>query len=200
MPFASHGMRVARSRQGVRVRVRTPRAPTRSNVGCSDITRTTRAPCVRWRCATRASRILPPASLGSCLRWPCRGRVRSRAGARARDRWALPCGSGGGGRPARDGERVATLRVGCHHHDPLLNIVELQGAGNRQAPREVWWAARQWRAAHDLLKIDTGWRRWGTAPVDRATWQSLWQPYWIAKRRIPQWLPIAPSRNALDAL
>jgi hypothetical protein len=100
----------------------------------------------------------------------------------------------------RDGERIATLRIGCHHRDPLLNIVELKGAGNIEAPHEVWWAARQWLAAHDLLKIDTGRRRWGKAPLDRATWQSLWRPYWIAKRRIPEWLPIAPSRNALETL
>jgi hypothetical protein len=29
---------------------------------------------------------------------------------------------------------------------------------------------------------------------------SLWRPYWLAKRRIPHWLPIAPSREALEML
>jgi hypothetical protein len=37
-------------------------------------------------------------------------------------------------------------------------------------------------------------------PLDRETWVSLWRPYWLAKRRIPDWLPIAPSREALEAL
>jgi hypothetical protein len=43
-------------------------------------------------------------------------------------------------------------------------------------------------------------RDWGTAPLDRASWVSLWRPYWLAKRRIPGWLPIAPSRDALGML
>jgi hypothetical protein len=34
----------------------------------------------------------------------------------------------------------------------------------------------------------------------RATWLSIWRPYWLAKRHIPEWLPIAPSRNALNML
>ena len=38
------------------------------------------------------------------------------------------------------------------------------------------------------------------APLDRASWLSLWRPYWLAKRRIPEWLAIAPSRDALDRL
>jgi hypothetical protein len=100
----------------------------------------------------------------------------------------------------RDGERVATLRVASRYRDPLPNIVELKGAGNTEVPRELWWAARQWLHMHDLSQVNMGWRDWGTVPLDRTAWLSLWRPYWLAKRRIPQWLPIAPSRGALEAL
>jgi hypothetical protein len=100
----------------------------------------------------------------------------------------------------RDGRRVATLRVAFRYRDPLPNIVELKGAGNIEVPREVWWAARQWLHMHDLSQINMRRRNWGTAALDRATWTSLWRPYWLAKRRIPGWLPIAPSRDALEAL
>jgi hypothetical protein len=100
----------------------------------------------------------------------------------------------------RDGERVATLRVACRYRDPLLNIVELKSAGNAEVPRELWWAARQWLHLHDLSQINRGQLKWGTAPLDRASWLSLWRPYWLAKRRIPEWLPIAPSRDVLDRL
>jgi hypothetical protein len=100
----------------------------------------------------------------------------------------------------RDGERVATLRVASHLRDPLPSIVELKGTGNTEVPRELWWAARQWLHAHDLSQINMGRRDWGTAPLDRTTWLSLWRPYWLAKRHIPDWLPIAPSRDALEAL
>jgi hypothetical protein len=51
-----------------------------------------------------------------------------------------------------------------------------------------------------LSQIDMAPRDWGTAPLDRTIWLSLWRPYWLAKRRIPPWLPMAPSRGALKAL
>ncbi|RFB79788.1 hypothetical protein [Methylovirgula sp. 4M-Z18] len=100
----------------------------------------------------------------------------------------------------RDGERIATLRLASRFRDPLPNIVELRGAGNADVPRELWWAARQWLHMHDLSTISMGQREWGTAPLDRASWLSLWRPFWLAKRRIPEWLPIAPSRDALERL
>lgn len=100
----------------------------------------------------------------------------------------------------RDGERVATLRLGCRFRDPLLNIVDLRGPRNADVPRELSWAARQWLHAQDLSQIKMEQRDWGTAPLDRTTWLSLWRTYWLAKRRIPEWLPVAPSRDALAAL
>ena len=100
----------------------------------------------------------------------------------------------------RDGERVATLRVATRACDPLLTIVELKGAGNTDVPRDLWWAARQWLHMHDLLGINLQQHKWDTVLLDRSSWLSLWRPYWLAKRRIPPWLPIGPSRAALQAL
>ena len=100
----------------------------------------------------------------------------------------------------KDGDRVATLRIARRYRDPLPNIVELKGPGNVEASNELWWAARQWLHRHDLSQVDTGERRWGTMPLDRESWMLAWRPYWLAKRRIPDWLPIGPSREALDAL
>jgi hypothetical protein len=100
----------------------------------------------------------------------------------------------------RDGERVATLKIARHLDDPLPNIVELKGPGNAYAAREVWWAARQWLHMHDLSQIDMKQRAWGSTPFDRAGWLALWRPYWLARRHIPEWLPIAPSRYVLRKL
>ena len=103
----------------------------------------------------------------------------------------------------RNGERVATLslrRSASRLGDPLPSIDELECVENTAAAREVWWAARQWLQTHDLLRIDTEPRRWGTAPLHRSNWLSLWRPYWLVRRHIPEWLPIAPSRAALAAL
>jgi hypothetical protein len=100
----------------------------------------------------------------------------------------------------RNGKRVATLKVACWRGDPLLNITELKGPGNTLASREVWWAARRWLHMHDLPQIEARPRDWRTVTLDRATWLALWRPYWLAKRRVPEWLPIRPSRKALWAL
>ena len=100
----------------------------------------------------------------------------------------------------RDGERVATLEVATRHGDPLLNIVQLKGPANTMVPHELSSAARRWLHMHDLPQIDPKRRDWNTVELDRASWISLWRPYWLAKRLIPAWLPIAPSRNVFRAL
>ncbi len=100
----------------------------------------------------------------------------------------------------RCGQRIATLKVAVRFDDPLPGVAELRGIRNTAVPREVWWAARQWLHAHDLLRIDMAQRKWGAASLDRPTWRAIWRPYWLAKRQIPEWLPLAPSRRALNAL
>ena len=99
----------------------------------------------------------------------------------------------------KDGQRVATLSLASYHCDPLPNIGELKGPGNAEASPEVWWAARQWIHMHGLPRIDFK-RRAPIIPANRDAWIALWRPYWLAKRRLPRWLPIAPSRGALRAL
>jgi hypothetical protein len=99
-----------------------------------------------------------------------------------------------------NGRRVATLQTGHQFSDPLITIRDMAGERNRDVSVEVWWAARQWLNQQDLPAIDTKWHRWGTAPLDAGVWRALWRPYWLAKRRIPMWLPLRPSRRALETL
>jgi hypothetical protein len=100
----------------------------------------------------------------------------------------------------RAGERVATLAVGLRGGDPLPAIVQLLASNNDEAPPEVWWAARRWLHGHDLLRVDMKRRASGEAPLHEASWIAIWRPYWLAKRRIPTWLPLRPSREALRML
>jgi len=101
----------------------------------------------------------------------------------------------------RGGERIATLQLGSDKRgDPLLNIVQLRGMRNEAVHRDVWWAARRWLHSHDLLQVEQGKRSWSAELLDRGAWQMFWRPYWLAKRRIPQWLPLAPSRSVFEAL
>jgi hypothetical protein len=100
----------------------------------------------------------------------------------------------------RQGQRVATLEVGLLGGDPLPSIVQLMAAKNDKVPAEVWWAARRWLQGHDLPRLQMNRLGWGAAPLLRAHWIAMWRPYWLAKRRIPDWLPLRPSRGALHTL
>jgi hypothetical protein len=100
----------------------------------------------------------------------------------------------------KDAQRVATLKLATRYGDPLPNVVELRAAGNGNVSPEVSWAVWQWLHMHDLLRIDAKPKDWRTVPLDRPTWIAIWRPYWMAKRRIPQWLPLSPSRDVLAAL
>jgi hypothetical protein len=98
----------------------------------------------------------------------------------------------------KDGRRVATVRIGGARLDnPLPELLEIKGPWNSVAPVEIVWAARKWLHQHDLLAVNMNRRAWNEVPIDRGTWNALWKPYWVAKKRIPNWLPIAPSRFAL---
>jgi hypothetical protein len=101
----------------------------------------------------------------------------------------------------RDGGRVATIEIGARYGEPLLHIRQMRRAKNSACSNDEWWAARQWLNQHDLahlvLRQATG--RNVTA-FSRSSWGSFWRPYWLAKRRIPHWLPLAPSTQALAAL
>jgi hypothetical protein len=100
----------------------------------------------------------------------------------------------------KDGARVATAQLSWWAGHPVLDIYEMQAAQNTDAPLEAWKAAGRWLRQHDpVFNIDRE-KKWGSVPLDRKTWFELWKPYWLAKRAIPDWLPLSPSREALNAL
>jgi hypothetical protein len=98
-----------------------------------------------------------------------------------------------------DGVRVATLSVG-RYRGPIIDVMQLKGPANVAVPKNIWVTVRRWIDQHDLMTIEPRTIEWDKAPLDRRTWTDLWRPYWLAKRHIPDWLPLAPSRHALDNL
>jgi hypothetical protein len=99
-----------------------------------------------------------------------------------------------------NGVRKATLAV-VHREGkcPFPVIAELRGRRNVNPPPEVWRAARRWLVAQDADPFEPR-VVLRSAVFDARAWRRLWRPYWMAKRRIPDWLPLAPSNSALDAL
>jgi hypothetical protein len=98
----------------------------------------------------------------------------------------------------RDGQRVATLSIGMRRDGGFLDITELQARGNTVAPREVWRAARQWFGQADGRAVEP--RAYESVLPDRRAWIELWRPYWLAKRTVPDWLPLSPARHSLCAI
>jgi hypothetical protein len=86
-------------------------------------------------------------------------------------------------------------------HDPLPVAGELLHARNRKAPAAIWLAARKWLIQQDLAKLD--WAMHKDRPwrdLDQRRWAALWRPYWLDKRRFPDFLPLKASRDALTDL
>lgn len=100
----------------------------------------------------------------------------------------------------RNGERVATLSVGYPRGQPTIDVLDLRGRANVPAPKHLWVVAQRWIGQHDLMAIDRKAHARNKVPLDRRAWTDLWRPYWMAKQRIPGWLPLAPSRDALREL
>jgi hypothetical protein len=98
----------------------------------------------------------------------------------------------------RDGQRIANLEV--RRGRPLLHINQLKATRNEPASIEIWWLATRWLHQHDLMSVLAAQRAHRNTPPDMATWRRLWRPYWLAKRRLPAWLPLMPSWQALGAL
>ena len=89
----------------------------------------------------------------------------------------------------KDGKRIATLEIGNHGRQPFPYVGDLRSAGNEDAPAEAWWAAERWLLTHDLPRLNTNRFGYDAVPIDRTAWMALWKPYWLAKRRFPEWLP-----------
>jgi hypothetical protein len=99
----------------------------------------------------------------------------------------------------RDGERVATVEVCLPWDGPVPYVAQLKAKHNASLPAEVWLAARAWLSAQDVARLHPNLRR-RPLRLDRRVWIETWRPYWLAKRRFPGWLPLAPSRGAITRL
>jgi hypothetical protein len=99
----------------------------------------------------------------------------------------------------KNGVRVATLGA-KRNQQKFVCIAEIKTAHNKPAPADVLQAAQRWFmtcALWDVVPANAKVPRWAWS---RASWTSLWRPYWLAKRRIPAWLPLGPSRRAIVML
>jgi hypothetical protein len=100
----------------------------------------------------------------------------------------------------RQGERIATIAVGFSRSEPFPRIYELYGRNNAAAATDVWRAAMRWFDENRLIDIEPQYRKNNDAPLSQAIWTELWKPYWLAKRRVPRWLPLVPTRDTLSDL
>ena len=100
----------------------------------------------------------------------------------------------------KDGVRVATLCTAWSGGDPFPEIEQLTLAANAKAPPELWWLAHQWLRAHDLKRMARTEFDVVPQPPARDAWAAMWKPYWLAMGRVPDWLPLTPTRDALTDL
>lgn len=98
----------------------------------------------------------------------------------------------------KNGERAATLSIQIVHETPVLS--EIAGVKNAPVPADIWLAAHRWMAGQAPSTIDPKRYAYQAAALDQAKWRALWRGYWLAKRRIPAWLPLKGSESCVYAL
>ncbi len=100
----------------------------------------------------------------------------------------------------RDGKRLATLSVGNDSDLNLLTITEIKGPKNEKVTRNVAIAAKRWIDSTDVTAIEVKSRNWDEFLPNPKNWAALFKPYWMEKRHIPDWLPLAPKTFTLGRL
>jgi len=91
----------------------------------------------------------------------------------------------------KDNDTVAMLSLA---NDVVMRIGQLYGPRNQPVTPELALAAHRWFQGYcaprkierfpDVLSLQA--------------WQRLWTPYWLAKRRLPAWLPLRPGNYSGD--
>jgi hypothetical protein len=74
-----------------------------------------------------------------------------------------------------------------------IRIAELSGDNNQIVPTEIWLATRRWLHAQDKPSAEPKRLRYKPARQNGVRYRALFRPYWIAKRTIPDWLPLSPK-------
>lgn len=100
----------------------------------------------------------------------------------------------------RDGERVATVEVQFAQESPYPHIAQIKLVNDKRAPAGAWRAAQAWLSAQPQFQPGVRFKGWGTMSANVNAWRKMWRPYWLAKRRFPEWLPLTPDRDAVDCL
>jgi hypothetical protein len=97
----------------------------------------------------------------------------------------------------RNGERVATFEVSQAHEGPFAHIAQVKLVDDKPAPEGIWRIAQDWLRGQERQLI--GWRQVeeSVTPAQIAAWRRMWRPFWLAKRRVPAWLPLMPNEDAL---
>lgn len=98
----------------------------------------------------------------------------------------------------RSGQPVATIEVGrtpYRRHDTFVGVLQMRGFRNAAVTDEVRDIVARWQMRQDLRNEPMG--SFGTERELHQAWIAMWRPYWRAKRRIPEWLPLKRRLNSL---
>ncbi len=93
----------------------------------------------------------------------------------------------------KNAERVAHLSIGHRWQEPLPSITEIRGPNNEEVTADVYRVAWQWFIAANLEDLRPKERTLKETPINHKVWARFWRPYWLAKKRLPRRLPLAPS-------
>lgn len=100
----------------------------------------------------------------------------------------------------RNGVRVATVELGLRAEAPFPHIEQIKLRSNKCAPEGLWHLTRAWLNSHEFMDFAARCDYDSEPPARLDMWRRMWRPYWLAKRRIPSWLPLHHVGDAAWAL
>ncbi len=96
--------------------------------------------------------------------------------------------------------RIGVLELSRTYGNPYPGLSEFVGDGNSLVSVEAWRAAHHWLSLFRTIEFARSEPDRDDDIHDRRVWQAIFREYWLARRRIPSWLPLRPSSEILRAL
>lgn len=90
----------------------------------------------------------------------------------------------------KNGQRVASVGFRINSSHPFAIIDQIKARANRRPEPDVRDAVHDWVEGHPQIRLSfPNLENPDDDAHEEAVWRAFWRPYWLAKRRLPAWLP-----------
>jgi hypothetical protein len=89
------------------------------------------------------------------------------------------------------GHYISMLELFMIYRRPAPQLRQIHGSSNSKVSKDQWLAALRWHREYGDHRARPHREHNSNA---QPNWMAMWRPYWLAKGRIPAWLPLSQQR------